>query len=196
MQSINYSLSLIVILLTTTYAISQDWSDLNNNTQLRYGIAGLTGAELRDSIQWVDENGEPRTAVKLKDFRDNYKVIHGFQAWCPGCHSRGLPTLKKMSIALADNDKVSFMAVQTVFEGAHANTYKRMQEIQKDYALDIPFGHDTGDATTGNRSGTMFDYQTGGTPWFIILDGQNKVVFNDYHLDTAMAIKLLKEATK
>ena len=177
--------------------ISQNWSELyNNGKQPRYGIAGQTGSELRDNIKWIDKNGETRTAVKLEDFKDNYKVIYGFQAWCPGCHSRGLPSLKEMSTVLADNDKVSFMAIQTVFEGSHANTFKRMHEIQKEYALDIPFGHDIGDATTKGRSGTMYDYRTGGTPWFIILDGQNKVVFNDYHLDTAMAIKLLKEATK
>lgn len=176
---------------------SQDWSDVHNTGRKHgYGIVGNTGPELRDNIQWVDGNGKATTANKLGDAKTNYKVIYGFQAWCPGCHSRGLPSLKKMVNELEGNDKVSFMAIQTVFEGSASNTYERMQEIQKEYDLQIPFGHDPGDATSRNRSGTMVDYRTGGTPWFIILDENNKVVFNDYHLDTDKAIEILKEATE
>ena len=55
--------------------------------------------------------------IKLADFEGKFKVIYCFQSWCPGCHSAGLPNLKKMVNALQDNDKVAFLAVQTVFEG-------------------------------------------------------------------------------
>jgi len=118
-------------------------------------------------------------------------VIYGFQSWCPGCHSRGLPALKKMSEALKGNDKVDFMAIQTVFEGSHTNTKDKLLETQEKYGLDIPFGHDAGTNASGNRSVTMGQYRTGGTPWFIFIDPNGQVVFNDFHLNVDAAIDYL-----
>ena len=161
------------------------------NTTYKYGIAGLSAPELTVPL-WIDSNGNETKPIQLKDFKGNFKVIYGFQSWCPGCHSRGLPALKKMVDALSGNDKVTFLAVQTVFEGAEANTFEKIKETQKNYKLSIPFGHDTGNDTTGNISSIMRDYKTGGTPWFILIDQDDKVVFNDYHLDEDKAIEYLK----
>ncbi len=161
------------------------------NTSRDYGIAGLTAPELTVT-QWVDADGKKSTPMTLASLKGQFKVIYCFQAWCPGCHSRGLPALQKMVTALQDSDKVSFLAIQTVFEGAHANTFERMAEIQKEYDLAIPFGHDIGDAATRNISSTMYHYRTGGTPWFILIDENDKVVFNDFHLNTEKAIEYLK----
>ena len=97
-----------------------------------------------------------------------------------------------MTQALQRNENVVFLAIQTVFEGNHANTFERMQEIQKQYKLAIPFGHDVGNEDTRNISSTMYNYRTGGTPWFIFLDENDRVVFNDYHLNTEKAIEYLK----
>ncbi len=157
----------------------------------KYGIEGQIAPELNVPI-WVDGKGKKISPIKLADHEGKFKVIYCFQAWCPGCHSRGLPSLKKMVEALKDNDKVAFFAVQTVFEGSHANTFERMLEIQKEYDLPIPFGHDVGDETTRNVSSIMYHYRTGGTPWFIFIDQKNKVVFNDYHINTEKAIEYLK----
>ena len=38
----------------------------------------------------------------------------------------------------------------------------------------------------------MYDYRTGGTPWFIFINQQDVVVFNDYHLNVDKAIEYLK----
>lgn len=161
------------------------------NTSQDYGIIGLTAPELSVN-QWVDADGKKSTSVSLASLNGKFKVIYCFQAWCPGCHSRGLPALQKMVTALKDSDKVSFLAIQTVFEGAHANTFERMVDIQKEYDLAIPFGHDTGNATTRNISSTMYHYRTGGTPWFILIDEKDKVIFNDFHLNTEKTIEYLK----
>lgn len=155
-----------------------------------YGIAGQQAPELAVT-QWVDGSGNPSNPFTLGANKDKFKVIYCFQAWCPGCHSRGLPALKKMSEALKDNPNVTFAAIQTVFEGAHANTYERLLEIQKEYALEIPFGHNTPEEGIRLPS-VMQKYRTGGTPWFILIDQQGKVVFNDFHLDVDKAIEYLK----
>ena len=94
--------------------------------------------------------------------------------------------------ALSANDKVTFLAVQTVFEGTQANTFDKIKETQKKYSLSIPFGHDIGDDSTSNNSSIMRDYKTGGTPWFILIDQNDKVMFNDFHLNEDKAIEYLK----
>lgn len=163
-----------------------------NNTLNKYGIEGYQAPELNVPV-WIDGDGKETDPIKLEGLDGKFKVIYCFQAWCPGCHSRGLPALQKMTEALKDNDKIAFLAVQTVFEGAHANTFKRVKEIQKQYDLNIPFGHDEGDENTQNISSIMYNYRTGGTPWFIFIDQKGTVVFNDFHLNTEKAIEYLKE---
>mgnify|MGYP000359675811 FL=1 len=140
--------------------------------------------------QWIDANGKETAPIKLADFKGKFKVIYCFQSWCPGCHSRGLPDLKKMVHALVGNDKVAFLAIQTVFEGHHANTYEKMVETQKQYDLKIPFGHDAGDDGK-SKSNIMANYQTGGTPWFILIDQNDNIVFADFHLNADAAIEVL-----
>jgi len=161
--------------------------------EVKYGIEGYQAPEIDKSIEWVNGRGKGIKPVQLKDHQGKFKVIYGFQSWCPGCHSRGLPALKKMVDALKDNDKVSFFGVQTVFEGFSSNTKDKMLETQKQYELEIPFGHDIGTERTGSRSSMMYHYRMGGTPWFIFIDQNDTVVFNDFHLNTEKAIEYLKQ---
>jgi hypothetical protein len=94
--------------------------------------------------------------------------------------------------SLEDNDTVTFLAIQTVFEGHHVNTFDEIVKIQNQYNLKIQFGHDAGN--DGNpRSSIMTDYRTGGTPWFIFIDQENNVVFSDFHLNVDAAINFLKK---
>ncbi len=141
--------------------------------------------------QWIDANGNKTNPIKLSDFKGKFKVLYCFQSWCPGCHSKGFPDLKKMTEALERNEKIVFLAIQTVFEGFEANTYEKMLETQKQYELKIPFGHDAGDDGK-SRSNVMNNYQTGGTPWFILIDKHDNVVFADFRLNANAAIEFLK----
>lgn len=161
------------------------------NKEVQYGIEGQKAPELSNEIDWVDGEGKEMDAIKLSDYNGKFKVIYGFQSWCPGCHSQGLPSLQALVKALEAKEDVKFFAIQTVFEGASANTRERMLEVQKQYDLHIPFGHDVGNENTRNVSSIMYNYRTGGTPWFILIDKGNTVVFNDFHLDTEKAIEFL-----
>lgn len=160
-------------------------------TRPGYGIKSQIAPEL-NVAKWVDGTGKESKELKLADLKDKFKVIYCFQSWCPGCHSIGLPALQKMTRALEERKDIQFLAIQTVFEGKHANTYERMLEIQKEYELEIPFGHDTGNEESGNISTTMGNYRTGGTPWFIFINKKGEVIFNDFHLNTEKAIEYLK----
>jgi thiol-disulfide isomerase/thioredoxin len=140
---------------------------------------------------WIDAYGSKTEPIKLSDFKGKFKIIYCFQSWCPGCHSKGLPDLKKMVEALKSNESVAFLAVQTVFEGHDSNTFEKMVETQKKYNLMIPFGYDAGDDGK-SISNIMKNYQTGGTPWFLFIDKHDNVVFSDFHLNQVAAIELLK----
>ena len=143
---------------------------------------------------WIDSEGTKTTEVTLADFGSKFKVVYCFQNWCPGCHSKGFPDLKKMVEGIEGSDKIIFLAVQTVFEGFESNTYDKMVETQKQYELKIPFGHDAGDDGK-SRSNIMINYKTGGTPWFIFKDRHNNVVFADFHINVEGAISFFKEMT-
>lgn len=144
--------------------------------------------------QWIDVNGNKMDSLRLSDFKGKFKVLFCFQSWCPGCHSQGFPVLQMMVKTLKANDQIVFLAVQTVFEGFHVNTYDKLAETQKRYHLKIPFGHDAGDDGK-TRSNLMIDYQTGGTPWFIFIDQNDTVVFEGFHLDIDNAIDYLTQVT-
>ena len=139
---------------------------------------------------WIDADGNATAEIKLSDYKGKFKVVYCFQHWCPGCHSKGLPNLKQMVTALEGNSNVVFLAIQTVFEGHDDNKYDKIIATQKKYELKIPFGHDAGDDGK-SRSNIMTNYKTGGTPWFILIDKNDNVVFADFHLHTDGAIEVI-----
>ncbi len=186
-----FSSILIFSVIANSYGQIADIG-LKNNSSKHLGIIGKQAPEL-DEFKWVDAMGKERDVIRLEKLKGKFIVIYCFQAWCPGCHSRGLPALKKLTTAFGDREDIVFLAIQTVFEGHHANTYKRMVEIQKQYDINIPFGHDAGQNQNNHRSTTMQKYRSGGTPWFIFIDKENQVVFNDFHIDIDKTISYLNQ---
>jgi len=108
----------------------------------KHGIVGQQAPEL-DIDFWIDAKGNP-TNFKLAQHQGKWVILKCFQSWCPGCHKHGFPSLKKMSDALATNDNIVFAGIQTVFEGYSINTVEKVREIQLQYDLQLPMGHDPG----------------------------------------------------
>lgn len=157
----------------------------------KYGIEGFDAPEL-EKFKWIDANGKDTEPIQLSNFKGKFIVLYCFQRWCPGCHKIGLPSLQQMVTALKNNQAIKFFAIQSVFEGKNQNTFEKLKETQKQYKLEIPFGQDEGDESTQNISTVMYHYRTGGTPWFIFINQEGKVVFNDFHLNTEKAIEFLQ----
>jgi len=147
-----------------------------------YGIQGS------DAPPWGVETWfnlpESNQRLDVHDFGGKALYLYCFQSWCPGCHSSGFPTLQAMLGKYENNQDVSFVAIQTVFEGFDANTLEKARQVARDYDLDIPFGHDPG--PDGRRSLVMQRYRTGGTPWIILIGRDGLVRFNDFHADINM----------
>jgi thiol-disulfide isomerase/thioredoxin len=155
---------------------------------MQFGTLHATAPELRVS-KWIDENGADRAPLRLSDLGDGYKIIYCFQHWCPGCHSRGFPTLKYLSDNLRDKG-FGFAAIQTVFEGAEVNTEDKLRVNQEQYGLKLPFGNDL--PPEGEHYPTfMEDYRSGGTPWFTAIDPDGNVVYADFRLERERFLKAL-----
>jgi len=124
---------------------------------------------------------DSNSTFSLDDVGARIVYMYCFQSWCPGCHSHGFPTLLDVQEAFRKDEEVSFVAIQTVFEGFETNTLDRAKEVARRYELDIPFGHDPG--PDGRRSIVMQRYMTGGTPWTILIDQQGYVRFNGFQAE-------------
>jgi len=164
---------------------------VNKQQELEYGIAGYPAPEF-EFDEWIDGNGKKTKPVRLSDFEGSFKIIYCFQSWCQGCHSIGFPNLKKLVEEFDADNKIQFLAIQTVFEGFEENSSDKIVAEQKRYELAIPFGHDAGDGETYTRSSIMWNYRTGGTPWFIFVDTKNTVISNGFHIDLDNAIRFLR----
>ena len=125
---------------------------------------------------WLQSNG--KSSLDIEDYKGKVLYVYGFQAWCPGCHSHGFPTLQKLSKHYKNDNKVAFVAIQTVFEGFMVNSVNAAKDIIKKYSLTMPVGHS---GSSDKRSAFMSNYKSGGTPWTVIIDKNGVVRFNDFH---------------
>lgn len=154
---------------------------------MQFGRIHQTAPELRVPL-WIDGNGQKlEKPLQLADLGDGWKILFAFQHWCPGCHSRGFPTLKKLYDELATKG-VGFAVIQTVFEGAAQNTFDKLAANQSQYGLPIPFGHDP--LPEGERHPSfMEDYRSGGTPWFTLITPDHQVAYADFGISADRLIE-------
>lgn len=166
-------------------------------TAVRLGEKKMSAAERRAPElrvqKWIGEDGRSMIApLKLSDLGPGPKILFAFQHWCPGCHSHGFPTLRRLYGALRSKG-VGFAVIQTVFEGVHENTFEKLRINQLEYELPVAFGHD--ELPEGALLSTfMEDYRTRGTPWFTVIDAEGRIVFSDFQLDAEWLVNALEQA--
>lgn len=135
-----------------------------------------------------------KDSLTIADFTTPVIYLYCFQAWCPGCHSHGFPTMAAVRSQF-DASQVSFVAVQTVFEGHHVNTADRALESVNQHGLgDLPVGHDPG--VDGGPPDLMAKYRTGGTPWTVIIGPERRVCFDGFQIDQDAAVKIVGQLAK
>lgn len=86
-------------------------------------------------------------------------------------------------------DRVTFLYVQTVFEGAWSNTESSGRADLEEFGVAGVFAHDP---EMGDRRPLFMErYRTRGTPWTLVLDRSGDVLLSGFTRDTpsvAMAI--------
>ena len=159
------------------------------------GIVGLPAPQL-EHVRWIDENGDERSPLTLAELGRGFKILYFFQDWCAGCHRHGFPTFATLAHELSDRD-VGLAAIQTVFEGSDVNTFNRLQENQRRYGLHVPFGHAVADlATVSAVPAIMVAYRSGGTPWFVVIAPDGRVVYDGFLLAADGLIQALGPLVK
>ena len=182
-----------LLISTSNHAFGQSGNagHPEGNSPPNRGIVGQQAPKWETS-KWIGLP-EGKTSLDVDDIKGKVTYLYFFQSWCPGCHSRGFPTLKALEEKFRDQSDVQFVAIQTTFEGHRTNTPDKLEAMSKRYNLKIPFGQSKGDSGT---PAIMRAYRTGGTPWVIIIDKQGKVVFNDYHVDANAAVAAIEQLRK
>ncbi len=160
----------------------------------KYGILGQKAPELKLS-NWIDKDGQTGS-FSLSEHLGKFIFIELWQAWCPGCHKHGFPSLKKITDALVDNPLFIPIAIQTTFEGYDVNTPDKMREIQLRYDLPIIMGHDAGNEDKNSNPVTMQEYRSGGTPWAILISPTGIVLHNDFGVNPQGVINYINRETK
>lgn len=164
---------------------------LASPTQARKrGITGRAAPAIAG--QWLNVHaGEVAPDVRAAAAQGKVVYLFFFQSWCPGCHSRGFPTLKAVRERFADDDRVVFAAVQTVFEGFGTNDADSAMKAMMEHGLDdLPVAQDAGPA--GSGSVTMRRYRSGGTPWTVIIGPDGVVRFDGFRINTGQAVGLIE----
>lgn len=158
-----------------------------------YGIEGQIAPDF-NIPQGLDVDGKPSTApLTLASLTGHYKLLYCFQSWCPGCHQSGFPTLAQIVEAFAERpDDLSIAVIQTVFEGFEENTFEALLRTRQRYHLQVPFAHDPGNGSEDDGSQLMRAYRSGGTPWFILIDPNGRVLFNDFRLNAGKFIDIIR----
>lgn len=143
--------------------------------------------------QWVSMPA--RTAAPTPaSLKGKVVYLYCFQSWCPGCHSSGFPTLKKVSTYFQFDKSIQFIAVQTAFEGFNSNTEEQALSVAKKYHLTrMPIGHS---GSKSKRPDIMSSFKTRGTPWTIIIGRDGIVKYNGFHIEPKAAIALINDLKK
>ncbi|MEE9264378.1 MAG: TlpA disulfide reductase family protein [Vicinamibacteria bacterium] len=152
------------------------------------------GIVTKKAPKWEVESWSnlPKGKKKLdvRDFRGKVVYLYCFQARCPGCHSTGFPTLKKVKEAFKNDGNVAFVTMQTVFEGFHVNTKENGLATLRKFALDLPMAMS---GSPEKRSTIMSWYRTRGTPWTVIIGPDGKVAWNGFHIRPEEAVALIRK---
>jgi len=156
------------------------------------GIMGKEAPEINVN-KWM-HIPEGLKAPTKEELKGKVVYMYCYQSWCPGCHSSGFPTLRKVSNEFKDSDDVAFVVVQTVFEGFSTNTPDKWKGIADKYELThLPFGHS---GSQDKRSSVMRDFRTRGTPWTVIIGKDGKVKYNGFHIKADSAITVINQLKK
>jgi len=156
------------------------------------GIAGQAAPELSADF-WIDGAGKP-TTFSLAAQRGKWVHLKFWQSWCPGCHSQGFPTLRKLIDAFAGDPRVVNVAVQTVFEGYGVNSANKVRETQQRYRLPIVMGHASGEGRPDGLPEIMRRYRSGGTPWHVLVSPAGIVALDGFLIDANKAIAEIRAA--
>jgi hypothetical protein len=113
-------------------------------------------------------------APTLATLRGRVVVALAFQMLCPACVQYALPQLMRVRRAFHP-DRVTVLALHTVFEHHVANRRETLEAFAHEYRLDFPIGIDAPDPHGGPMPRTMAAYAMSGTPTLLLIDALGRL---------------------
>ncbi|MEM1443842.1 MAG: TlpA family protein disulfide reductase [Verrucomicrobiota bacterium] len=180
------SILITALSLTAIQLPAQD-AEAEVTTGPMTGIKGKPAPPLGVST-WI-QLPEGKERLGIPDFKDKVLVVFCFQSTCLACEKREFPVLKQLVEEFEGNEDIGFLAIQTPFEDFATNSELQLKPTAEKHELSIPFGHL---AKTPETWSINLAYQTGGTPWWIVIDREGTVVFNDFTMAPDVAAANLR----
>ncbi len=130
-------------------------------------------------MKWANVPGGA-TVPPASLFANKVVFVKCFQAWCPGCHSYGIPMAKLLMDKYKGNPNIVFVFLHTVFEGHSYNTFDKGLLSLTDGKTKIKNPLYAHEASKYSHQATPFmkTYKTGGTPSFVIFRKDQTVAYS------------------
>lgn len=127
--------------------------------------------------------------LDIGDLKGKVIYIATFQDGCPYCHRYGLPALQALEEVYKGDKNVQLIAIQTAFEDEGEYDIESAKNVINEYGYKIPVGNS--DRDKYDRPVFMDRYQTGGTPWVIVIDKQGIIRYSDFQLHEDLAMSMI-----
>ncbi len=114
-----------------------------------------------------------------QDFLGQPLLILIFSLGCPGCLGRAIPFANR--VAYEKGDRLRVLGIHTNFEGVDFSE-DQFQKAKEEFYIRFPFYKDQ------NFNTTFLDYMAGGTPHWILVDEEGKVVYSIFGSDPNNAL--------
>ena len=141
---------------------------------------------LNNEIQpWHLESFRNEEVPRYTDFIGKPLVILFFYLGCPGCTGRAIPFANKM--VYEHRDKINVLGIHSNVEGPEYSNDDIIRSLNSLH-VKFPFFKDSGFATT------FHDYQAAGTPHWILVNKDGKVIRSIFGSDPNRALLRLDYA--
>lgn len=141
---------------------------------------------LDNEIQpWHLESVGSKDVPNYKDFKGKPLLILFFYLGCPGCTGRAIPFANKM--VYEHGDKINVLGIHSNVEGPEYSDDDLISTLKSLHAR-FPFFRDAGFATT------FHDYRAAGTPHWVLVDRDGKVIRSIFGSDPNRALLRLDYA--
>ena len=132
-----------------------------------------------DLSEWI--NDKPKTLDKLKG---KVVLLDIFQIICPGCHMAH-PRIVEFQKRYGKQG-LEVLGIAVAFEYQSAQRPDRIKKYVKANAYPYPVAIDR------NMTATFRKYQSGGTPWTVLIDRDGKVRYADFFREQKIEAKIKK----
>lgn len=136
-------------------------------------------------LPWHLESVGSVDVPNYKDFKGKPLLILFFYLVCPGCTGRAIPFANKM--VYEHGDKINVLGIHSNFEGPEYSDEDLVSTLKSLHAR-FPFFRDAGFATT------FHDYQAAGTPHWVLVNKDGRVIRSIFGSDPDRALLRLDYA--